>query len=195
MPKTNICFSDLLNASVTWTKTILFRPFKFKKWLMLFIIAALAVQLQGGCNSNIRLPGAGKESTEQKDLDSQGKEIAGEAESKVRAVTSQESPVQIVKNLYGKYVENLGKTTVYLLIALLCLVLILLVLLAYWIYSIFSFIYIEAIVNNDASIIAPFKRNKHLGKSYFLWTIIYSLISYGSALLLIKLGYDSLSYA
>lgn len=192
MSKVNINFSDLINASITWTKTILFRPFKFKKWLMLFIIAALALQLQGGCNSNIRLPGSEKKSAEQKYLDSQDKEIAGETKSKVRAVTSHESPVQIVKNLYGKSVKNFGKTTVYLLVVLLCLVLILLVLLSYWVYSIFSFIYIEAIVNNDTSIKAPFKRNVQLGKSYFIWTIISSFISYGSIMILIKLGYNSL---
>lgn len=48
-------FGDIISASWEWTKTVLFRPFKFKKWIFLCIIAMLAVEFSG-CNLNLNYP-------------------------------------------------------------------------------------------------------------------------------------------
>ena len=49
-------FTEIISASVEWTKTVLFRPFSIKKWLLLYFIALLAFQLQGGFNLKMNRP-------------------------------------------------------------------------------------------------------------------------------------------
>lgn len=48
-------FGDIITASWEWTKTVLFRPFKFKKWIFLCIIVLLAAEFSG-CNLNLNYP-------------------------------------------------------------------------------------------------------------------------------------------
>ena len=49
-------FIEIITESIEWTKVILLRPFKLKKWLLLYVIALLAFQMQGGCNGNFNVP-------------------------------------------------------------------------------------------------------------------------------------------
>ncbi|MFH1753608.1 MAG: hypothetical protein ABH875_05440, partial [Candidatus Omnitrophota bacterium] len=68
-----------------------------------------------------------------------------------------------------------------------------LIIISLWFYSVFSFVFIDVIVNNDASIREPYRRNRGLGGSYFAWNIFYIVALGSAALLVARSVYDSLS--
>jgi len=168
-------FGSIIAGSIEWTKAVLFKPFVFKKWLVLFIIALFAFELQGGCNLNIDLPA--KEETQktkaapQKSGDLFSPEKAGE--------------------FYDGTARKHGKTAAVLLILFIGVLVVLFLLLFEWVYSNFSFLFIEAVARNEASIKEPLRRNRPLGNSYFAWNIAYLIIVIAVYALLVKGGYDS----
>jgi len=186
----DINYTDLINGSMEWTKTILFRPFKLKKWFMLLVIAALAFQLQGGCNSNIDIP-APREAAQEKDL-KEDVEDAKSSEVVSDRAGSSKSPFVQISSFYNRSTEKIGKPAVIAIIIFIVLAIFLLLLLLNWIYSTFYFIYMHAITSNDASIKAPFRENKMLGWSYFLWNTITSAIFLSSLALITKLTHFAL---
>jgi len=168
----------------------MFRPFKLKKWFMLLVIGALAFQLQGGCNSNINLPGPQK--AQQAKEDSTQEESTLNSETTSNKAPDKPSPAVQLKALRNSVTEKVGQVGVIAIVALILLGILFLFLLINWVYSRFYFVYINAIVSNDASIKVPFKSSKGLGTSYFLWNIITSgvfLLLFG---LMIKLGHSAL---
>lgn len=174
-----VSFGETISASIEWTKTVLFRPFSLKKCFFLFLITLLAFQLQGGCNNanfNIETPGPKTQEAEQ-----------------VETSQPEIDPQVAMKAAINKAVDEKGKATLILIISILGFLALLLFLAIEWIYSVFSFVFIEAVVNNDASIRRPFTENKLLGNSYFAWNILYLLFLWGTLGLLAILSYNSLS--
>jgi len=173
-------FSEILSASATWTRTVLFKPFIFKKWLMFYIIALFAFQMHGGCNINANLPGkstAKKIQTERSGTGDRYKQNVGFKQAMVQ-----------FKAFFGKYTKISPLVLVSGAIGLFLVFLLLL----QWLFSVFSFVFIESIVKNDASLKVPFRNNKPLGNSYFGWNIGYTLVMVLIFAILGKLGYDSL---
>jgi hypothetical protein len=148
-------FGEIVSASAEWTGTVLFRPFNFRKWVSLLFIALFAFQVQGGCNMNMNL----------------GKDRGGAA--RFTAEQLKTKFINIKRNaeyrLSGGAVP--GKTVKILLVAIAALILSL-ILITQWFYSIFSFAFIDAIVNNEHGFRELFKRNRALGNSYFGWNLI-----------------------
>lgn len=171
-------FGEIISASIEWTKTVLFRPFKFKKWVMLYIIALLAFQLQGGCSINYS--GSSPAPKQPKE--------ANQVERPQEAVSGNvpQGPVESVKSNFKP------PALLITIIILIGIVLTAIFVVLEWIYSIFSFIFIGAIANNDASIKRPFIMNRPIGNSYFVWNIVYLIIFFGILATLIALGYNSL---
>jgi hypothetical protein len=72
----------------------------------------------------------------------------------------------------------------------------LIILLWMWVGANFSFVFIDSIMRNDASLRIPFHRNKPQGNSYFKWNIVFSsvvLLTFGVIILhliarLVKVG-------
>jgi len=173
-------FSEILSASATWTRTVLFKPFIFKKWLMFYIIALFAFQMHGGCNINANLPGkstAKKIQTEQFGAGDKCKQNAGFKQAMVP-----------VKAFFGKYTKISPLVLVSGAIGLFLVFFLLL----QWLFSVFSFVFIESVVKNDASLKVPFRNSRPLGNSYFGWNIGYTLVAVLIFAILGKLGYDSL---
>ena len=170
-------FGEIISASIEWTKTVLFRPVRFKKWIFLYIIASIAFQMQGGCNFNTNLKprnlGIKRPAQTEK---------AGVKNESFYAENSHDDPIK--------------KKTTYMIAffaTLLAILIMGLFLVMEWLYSIFSFVFIESVAGNDASIKKPFLRNRPIGNSYFAWNVIYTLVFLGILAIVVKLGYDSLS--
>lgn len=134
-------FGDIISASWEWTKTILFRPFKLKKWIFLCVIALLAAEFSG-CGINFNYP---REKTQQ---------------------VSPAPPFQKPEWPACRLVPVLIAAGIIALIVFL---------LYLWLYSRFSFVFLNSVIRNDASIKAPFKENKPLGNSFFKWNLTFLL--------------------
>ncbi|MFC1576313.1 hypothetical protein ACFL3J_01435 [Candidatus Omnitrophota bacterium] len=175
-------FREIISSSFEWTKTVLFKPFNLKKWLLLYVIAALAFQMQGGCNLNNPPSGGGGKSAKTSQVETKGETVKETTESITR------EPV-----LAGAgEAEKGGRSFMIFLIVLLVALAFLFFILLEWVYSVFSFVFIESLVRNDASVKEPFRRNKPLGSSFFWWNIIYTTVFLGVLAVLVKLGYDAL---
>jgi hypothetical protein len=156
----NGTFSEIIQGSWEWTKTILFKPFKVKKWIFLTLIALLAAEISG-FNFNANLP------------------LKGDRD-KVIQTDSQSSSLASQSATESKTRLELLRKNIPLFIAIIVVGIILGILffvLWIWIYSRFSFIFMASIVRNDASIKAPFSEFKKIGNSYFKWNMIFILFS------------------
>ncbi len=154
-----INFTDLINASLEWTAAVLFRPFRVKKWIILTLVAMLAGQL-GGNNLNFN----NSYNTKQKEA---------------QAITTQENlPKPVVSSpevsAPSASQDNAGGVIMLAIVFLLVVILPLLILMA-WISSRFSFIFIDDVSKNCASIKNPFKANKVVGNSLFLFTLLFAV--------------------
>jgi hypothetical protein len=165
-------FTEIISASAEWTKTVLFKPFSVKKWLFLYIIALLAFQMQGGCGANL-------------DFKSQKTGVPPQVKLKAQ--------YQTIKAAFGQTVAQKGRSLTILILSLIAALVTIFFLLIQWLYSVFSFVFIDSVVNNDVSIRASFERNRPLGNSYYAWNIMYIVVIFGTLAILAKTGFDSLS--
>lgn len=130
-------FGDIISASWEWTKTILFRPFKLKKWIFICIIALLAAEFSG-CNINFNYP--------------------AERTKTVSPSPPIQKPEWLIPAIIALAIIGLALMILY-----------------FWLYSRFSFIFLNSIIKNDASIKAPFRENKSIGNSFFKWNLLFFL--------------------
>lgn len=156
-------FTEIVNSSIEWTATILFRPFKLKKWLILTFAAFLSGSIVSGCNLPIR------------SLDILQK-IRNPAASQavhasVYAPANQEKQCPLdFSGITKSFKDNKPALFILLLISGIILI-IFLYLLFLWISCRFSFVFLENVSKNDASLKKPFRENKNLGSSLFLFEL------------------------
>lgn len=146
-------FIDIIKNSLEWTSAVLFRPFKFKKWIFLCIIALFAAEFSG-CSINFNLP------SHQKPL-----------------------PVSIPK------IPWLIPVVIFAVTAGLIFAFFLI-----WLYSRFSFIFLNSIATNDASIKIPFRENRKAGNSFFKWNIFFLFITVFLLLILASVFIAGISF-
>jgi hypothetical protein len=176
-------FSEIINASIEWTGTVLFRPFSPKKWLILTFIALWAGAITGG-SWNVQLPGAQNR-----------KEIRTAEASEVSQST------QTIEERINEVLARLGKPAVITLFVMLDVLIVSGFILLMWLGCRFAFIFLENVVKNDASIKIPFRENKILGNSLFLFSLasaavflfLLGVLIGGYILALVKLGVFSKS--
>jgi len=159
-------FSEIINASIEWTGTLLFRPFKAKKWLILAFIALLAGAITGGCQTGSAFP--------QKE-----KPKKAEAASALQEKQSPRTLEEILNGVFRQLKDPWVRNILIVITALLCALIIVMM----WLSSRFSFIFLESVIKNDASIKIPFRENKALGNSLFgfsLWLSAIFLFSTGA---------------
>lgn len=180
-------YGKLVNMSWNWMIQILFRPFILKKWIMLAVIIALAGQMGGNLNLNLRGDGADF----QKVIDSirQKVPVASEIQSPFMRPAIAEEPggVSTLANMAPQIAAipqipsffSDPKTIIFTVVVgiTLFLLMAIFILLWIWINSNFSFVFIDSMIRNDASLRIPFHRNKPQGNSYFRWNVAFSLIS------------------
>lgn len=151
-------FGEIINSSAKWTITVLFKPFNFKKWLILTFIALLAGYMSNGCNFNYNGGDqSGKNGEVQTNQAGKTPEAGGETPS------SQEN-----KPLTREEIR-----IIVIVISVIVLIVLALIVLFTWIGSRFSFIFLEDVIKNDASIAVPFKANREIGNSYFLFCLVF----------------------
>lgn len=151
-------FTEIIYGSWEWTKTVLFRPFHLKKWIFLCIITILAMEFSG-CNININVP-----------TDRSGKQQTVQTENAPQ-ITDNPNTQDILSKV-NKVGDKISTKWILFLVLLVIIAAIGLLILAIWIYSRFSFVFLSAIVNNDASIRTPFRETSYMGNSFFKWNIL-----------------------
>src|SRR3989338_2556858 len=155
-------FGEIINSSASWTIAVLFKPFNFKKWMLLTLIALLAGSLSSGfngCNFNYR------------NFDSV-------RASKSTVESSPEAPAPS----RDKPLSPEEKAVIIGVVAVCVVIVLLLIVLFSWLGGRFSFVFIEDVIKRDASVKVPFTANREIGDSYFLFNLgfIFSyLISFG----------------
>ncbi|MFA4889552.1 MAG: hypothetical protein WC628_08295 [Candidatus Omnitrophota bacterium] len=151
-------FSEIVDACVEWTATVLFRPFKPKKWLILASIALLAGSLNLG-NLNLQLPSS--DTSQQKTEKLASKESA----------LNQKQPPKALKEIGQDFLRKFKNPKFFTLFVTLFAVALALFLFSVWLSCRFKFIFLENVSRNSASIKIPFKQNKKIGDSYFLFSL------------------------
>ncbi len=150
-----IKFTEIINASMEWTATMLFRPFDPKKCLILTFIAFLAGSVAGFGGSSLG-------------SDTGRQEGVKEEQAVETAQTPQtDSPGEFL----GAVMAWFKKLPTVTLLVIIILVLLGLFLVMGWLSSRFAFIFLEDVIKNDASIRKPFKENKILGNSLFKFSL------------------------
>lgn len=166
-----IRMTEVLRRSLSRAITILFKPFNFKKWLLLIFIAICAGSFSLGGNVG---GGNDKAKREAHAETVQTTNAAGQQSSTTQA------PAKPAPIMPPKIVINVITGIVLFLISAF--------LLYAWVVSRFSFVWFNAVASNDASIVEPFHRHRMQGRSLFLVSImtmiilgavIFSLIAWG----------------
>jgi len=154
-------FSQVVNSSLEWTAAMLFRPFKLKKWLLLLFAAVISGSLAGGkANFNLpNIPDAGKD----------------KATSISQATQDKGGPAKDIS--IQEQLKKVKEPQVIAAILFIGGLILLLIILMGWLSSRFIFVFLEGVTKNDASIKIPFKTNKGLGNSLFLFYLIFSITS------------------
>jgi len=172
-------YGKIISMSLSWTKEILFKPFELKKWFVLLIIALLAGQMTYSLNFrglnngglNRLMNPSGKTAVSPAIVSSQGvgagETEAGSAEADARL------PVIELEAVRGFFRDNPIAVPIAGGVLIIVFLFSIYLLLWMWIQSNFSFVFLESVVKNDASMRVPFHRNKPQGASFFKWRIVY----------------------
>lgn len=162
-------FGQIIQGSLEWTVTVLFRPFRIKKWIFLVLAASLAGYITHG--SNFRLP---SDTGSSRVKESQAAEISQPPSTNPAGISKTTDFSSSLENL-KKNISKLSKLGISIII-LIVLFFFAFIILMLWLGAHFSFVFLEDITQNDASIIAPFKENKPLGNSLFVFYLFTSAI-------------------
>jgi len=199
----------LISKSFKRTILILLTPFSLKKWFFLLLIAWLAGALGSGGNFNFpdsfngeqeaegslvdeavsledenlgidkgieNLPDFGSVQDNQKPLP-----LTNDIESWDHVQEDVLSPDSASFPFFKKYMWGIGIVGILLVVPF--------VLFSIWLSARFKFVWFDAIVNNDASVIDPFKKYKSEGHSLFRFYVLVTVSSGLLLLLLVSWGY------
>jgi hypothetical protein len=182
-------YGKLIGMSWSWVVQVLFRPFSLKKWIMLAVIIILAGQMGGGFNFNFQGNAGDFRKILEENLEKASLSTGTQTEAPASSVSYQlgeSEGISVAQEIFPQpdaapqIMPALDRKTLILISSIgLFIFLFILVfsLLWMWISSNFSFVFIDSMVRNDASLRVPFHRNKPQGNSYFRWNIIFAVIS------------------
>lgn len=191
-----IKFSEIIEASIEWAGTVLFRPFSPKKWLILGFVALMAgytggFHSSGSSHSDTEKPKSAEaavyQPVESETLPGKSPTLSVIREGGTKDIASVKFEA---KKIFQEIKQHLIIT---LFIALLILAL---MIIGTWLYARFYFVFLEDVVKNDASIKVPFKANKEIGNSLFKFHLVFGVVSlallglliFGCVSALIKIG-------
>lgn len=165
-------FSNIISESFQLTKNILITPFSFKKWIILGFIAWLAGTIGGGGNINLNGLDSFKPTKEKVGQQSENEIKNSETGSGIKNESNErQQPCPYVKKDHHDY--PYPPIFILLILAILFIILIITVFL---LQPRFSFIFLENVIQNDASIKAPFRRYRKIGNSLLLFHVSYLII-------------------
>ncbi|MDD5546093.1 MAG: hypothetical protein PHO67_02885 [Candidatus Omnitrophica bacterium] len=146
-------FGAIIGGSAEWTKQVLFKPFNFKKWMVLAFIAIMAGAMSHGCNLN---SGGNGSHYEQKQEQQESAERKPGSSAQSCAPSAEETGIIIA------------------VVAVIAVIIIAVALVLMWLCSRFSFVFLEDVIKNDASIKAPFGANADAGNSFFRFNLVFT---------------------
>ncbi len=197
-----ISFGKIIGESFKWTGQILFRPFSFKKWIILTFIAVMAGYLSFNTNFNVNnYSDFWKKSNLERSCSGDGVfKLINEAGNALTLLTNTAEPQALAECEYGlpqglwaSAMEKAGEhPDIALLAGVICLILVIITVLLGWLSARFRFIFLEDIIKNDASISRPWKSNVKIANSCFLFNLIIGFLSLGIVGFLCVRGYLSL---
>ena len=163
-------FGEAIQVSIEWTATVLFRPFRPKKWLILTFVALMAGYLANfgnlGNSSNFG----------RKEKAAEAAVTTGIPTFKEPLVSAPATPSRL--DLVAALKDAFAKTHLSLpLAAAIGAAVILLMVLMMWLSARFQFVFLEDITRNDASIKAPFRLYRREGNSLWLFYLVYGVIA------------------
>lgn len=149
----SVKMTELIRLSIGRTSAILFKPFNIKKWLLLLFIAVCAGALSFGSGNG----GGGNKPAEQK------KAVETSQSAAIQPAASASTPVAAPYTL---------PAVVITVIAVVAFLLILFTVLMAWVGARFKFVWFNAVVANDASIVEPFHRHRLQANSFFRASLV-----------------------
>jgi len=176
-------FTEIINASIEWTATVLFRPFSLKKWLLLAFVAFLAGHMASGGNSGSGGSSSSSREKSRKSNFSATYQFADSDLSSQESAQESSSDIQELKEILNKVSSQLKNPLVLSLVCLAGLILLAFIVLMIWLNSRFEFIFLQDLTRNDASIKIPFRENKKIGNSLFFFNLVYTVISVAVSIL------------
>lgn len=177
-------FTEVIDASIEWTALVLFRPFKPKKWLILGFVALMAGYTVAGCNLNpFNLYNPDNPAI--KDGRLSQSPASNPAEPRIEKPLPRSSEEASNNPLPLPHLAEPAAIIVICVIAVLIILAVIIGIVMMWLGSCFTFVFLEDAVRNDASIKAPFRENKKLGKSLFLFRLAFGGVNLGVNLLVI----------
>lgn len=183
-------FTEIISASYEWTATVLFRPFNVKKWLLLGFIALMAGALGGSGGGN---GGGGSHSyKEDKTQEVQAAETTDTAYATAKDKSSEGYLSSNTKEEFLSFLRNLKNPAMVPIVIITATILLIIFIVMSWLGSRFSFIFLEDVIKNDASIRVPFRENKIIGNSLFSFNILFMFMSMLLAGLIIFMCVSSL---
>lgn len=167
-------FGAVISDSVNWTRKMLFRPFNLKKWLILAFIAIMAGAMSNGCNLNTSGGSDNRYESSRSSSPSGGCSPAAAQGAAAASSCGQLSTPEmaIVWSVLGAAI----------------LLVLLVVILFTWLGARFSFVFIDDIVKDDASVRRPFADNAEIGNSYFKFALLFMLTFFACVVAMIALG-------
>jgi len=189
-------YAKIIGVSWNWMTTMLFRPFNRKKWIMLGIIILLAGQMGLNFNFNWKRDEGGFDDL----LKKYGKKVPfinrqpqrpevysprlgthfglfGLGEKKSPDQPGFRAKVSDFKQKMKDFSHKHGKVAMVIAIAIPYIIFIIfLIVLWIWIKAGFSFVFIESVVKNDASLTVPFHKYRPQADSYFKWSLAYGAV-------------------
>ena len=165
-------FKEVFTSSLMWSKTVLFRPFSLKKWIFLWFIAAMALELQNGFNAS------------DLNFDIDGLQPAAQQVGALQAEYTGEEALNKATEGYNSFMKSRGRALTAFLVVSIAAVVAVIFFIILWLYSVFAFVFIDSMVNDDASVRKPFVKNKALGSSYFKWNV-----AFGAAVVILFMLY------
>ena len=169
-------FGAVIGESAKWTKQALFKPFSFKKWLALTFIALMAGAMSNGCNLNSGGGGNG------------GHHYESQQQQEEKAGITEGGKAQTVPPITKQRPTREDAILILTVIGSVIIFFVVILILFTWLGSRFSFVFLEDVVKNDASIRAPFSGNREQGNSYFKFNLAFIFILFAALGILIFLA-------
>jgi len=158
-------FSQLIHASMEWAVTACFRPFKIKKWLIMGAVALMAGYVTSSFRLNLPTDFL-KSEKETQTISTQQAPVVGAAQS-----TSQAPAKTPDQSLQKPEKETLNPALLVLIVVGVGLLILCLVVLMTWLYARFSFVFLDNVVKNDASVKLPFVKYGASANSFFYFNL------------------------
>jgi hypothetical protein len=174
-----IKFTDLISKSIEHTKLVLFQPFLLKKWLRLLWIGILAGAITGG-----GLGGGGSDHVSKKadaapELNQINQELTVDsASSSESAGTKTDQSSSKFKAAMRQALAVLSGFPPLILFGIAFILVVVLtgtMLFFIWLNARFKFVWLHAIIHNDAAITKPFRDYQREGNSLFKLSIVVGL--------------------